>query len=284
MIASIDTVSIKTREAVTSTLPKGVIKTYSRDDIQTFRINPNAYAGFDIYNLSTYEDVMQEIVNLLGLSDFWYSRIDIRLDSYIAEYQEVEKINKLLILLLYCQNPSTNNLYGSIHGMTGEKIDSCYRGNTVQVEAYDKAREEPSGMVLSRLELRSTKLLEKTRADVPAVLSHWERRLDRCLTSYDIALEKKTEALKTLYFKGRAAGVYNSPSDFVQKNIGDIYTPQQMDALFTEIGEKTQEQARRARYNLKKHHPDLSLDYISKKTLASYISEIQKKMSEFSQK
>lgn len=281
MIAGIDTVSIKTRDSVSDTLPKGAIKTYAYNDIQTFRINPNAYKGYEIYSLQEYKAVVQEIINLLGLSDFWYSRIDIRLDSYIAEYPEVEKINKLLILLLYCQNPASNNLYQSIHGMTGEKIDSCYRGSTVQVESYDKAREEPSWMVLSRLELRSTKLLERTRADVPAVLASWERRLGGCLAFYDKAIYQKTEALKTRYFAGRAAGVYNSPSDFVQKNIDDIYTPQQMDALLAALGVKNPAQVR---YNLKKRHPDLSLDYISQKTLAFYISEIQKKISEFSQK
>lgn len=281
MIAGIDTVSIKTRDSVLGTLPKGAIKTYAYNDIQTFRINPNAYKGYEIYSLSEYKAVMQEIINLLGLSDFWYSRIDIRLDSYIAEYPEVEKINKLLILLLYCQNPAANNLYQSIHGLTGEKIDSCYRGSTVQVESYDKAREEPSEMVLSRLELRSTKLLEKPRADVPAVLGRWERRLGGCMAFYDKAIYQKTEALKTLYFAGRAAGVYNSPADFVQKNIDDIYIPQQMDALLAALGVKN---PAHTRYNLKKRHPELSLDYISKKTLAFYISEIQKKISEFSQK
>ena len=249
LIASIDTVSIRTRDFVEVPLPKGVIKTYAYNDIQTFRINPNAYKGYEIYSLSKYKAVMQEIINLLGLSDFWYSRIDIRLDSYIAEYPEVEKINKLLILLLYCQNPASNNLYQSIHGMTGEKIDSCYRGSTVQVESYDKAREDPSWMVLSRLELRSTKLLERTRADVPAVLASWERRLGGCMAFYDKAIYQKTEALKTLYFAGRAAGVYNSPADFVQKNIDDIYIPQQMDALLAALGVKN---PAHTRYNLKK--------------------------------
>ena len=54
-----------------------------------------------------------------------------------------------------------------------------------------------------------------------------------------------------------------------------------MDALLAALGVKNPAQVR---YNLKKRHPDLSLDYISQKTLAFYISEIQKKISEFSQK
>lgn len=222
---------------------------------------------------------MEEIVSLLGVSDYWYSRIDFRFDSYTAEYREVEKINRLLVYLFYCLHPAGENLYNSVHGLTGQKIDACFRGSTLQVESYDKAREEPSNMILSRLEIRETKLLERSKVDIDSAIRGIQRRLDACLGVYDNGLAMQSKALQSAFLAEKA--LYNSPADFVQKNLSRIYTPQQMDEVFALLGVQNPAQAR---YNLIKRHPDLNIEFISKKAIELYILELKEKMSLFSQK
>lgn len=282
LIASVDTVSIKTTDKI-SIIPKGVTVIRIVNDITTFKVNPNTFIGKEIYTFTEYVEVMNRILVGMNVKEFWYSRIDIRFDSYWARYEEVSKINRLLILLYYFDNQTTYNIYQSKNGWNQKDLSFCFRGNSTEIESYNKEEQESRGMILSRLECRRIRITKPIRQQdisrqIIVAIDFWKEKLLNCLLNYEEMQKQLNGILVEKYWEGMDKGVYNTLNDFIQKNIAYIFSAKQMDDLFMQVGI---EKPTLARYNFVKRHKALEVDFITKKEIRLYVKYLITQMERF---
>lgn len=282
LIASVDTVSIKTTDKI-SIIPKGVTVIRIVNDITTFKVNPNTFIGKEIYTFTEYVEVMNRILVGMNVKEFWYSRIDIRFDSYWARYEEVSKINRLLILLYYFDNQTTYNIYQSKNGWNQKDLSFCFRGNSTEIESYNKEEQESRGMILSRLECRRIRITKPIRQQdisrqIIVAIDFWKEKLLNCLWNYEEMQKQLNGILVEKYWEGMDKGVYNTLNDFIQTNIAYIFSAKQMDDLFMQVGI---EKPTLARYNFVKRHKALEVDFITKKEIRLYVKYLITQMERF---
>ena len=131
-------------------------------------INPHNYEYQEIFNYSKYSSVMQELTETVGLSDFSYSWIDFRLDSYEDNYLEYFKLNSLLTGLLTMKYRFKNNEPTESTGQrTRLKCRVYVKNQRIAVEYYDKKKESLDRFPCkARLEFRELRANSKTPEDV----------------------------------------------------------------------------------------------------------------------
>lgn len=279
IVSSVDTLSIITPEQYNQ-LPEGVedighrTLSNSSTELTSLKINPNKYAGYEIYHFYDFRSKMSELLKEAGISKFWHARVDFRFDSFQPEsrYDKVEKVNRALIMCYYYQNPISKNLYETKHGWNRQRLSYCYKASTVELEFYNKEIEEPDGSVLSRFEVRSKRLGELKDIffmDRPYYLAQrWKAQLSDCVDAYSAMQREQNKVLYQQYIDGKEKGIYNSPADFVQKNTDYIFTGEQMDELFSMMGAAD---PKRARYNFIARHKKLDVKFIKASNLAQYV-------------
>ena len=120
LTASVHTTEIHSRYIpVRHGIDKRLLKVhYTTDDstgehISHCIVNPHYYGAGEILSYTQYEDVMAALTEDVGLHDYEYDRIDIRLDSTEDNYLEYFKLNSLLIGLftIPLDYPSLTNLF-----------------------------------------------------------------------------------------------------------------------------------------------------------------------------
>lgn len=279
IVSSVDTLSIITPEQYNQ-LPEGVedighrTLSNSSTELTSLKINPNKYAGYEIYHFYDFRSKMSELLKEAGISKFWHARVDFRFDSFQPEarYDKVEKVNRALIMCYYYQNPISKNLYETKHGWNRQRLSYCYKASTVELEFYNKEIEEPDGSVLSRFEVRSKRLGELKDIffmDRPYYLAQrWKAQLSDCVDAYSAMQREQNKVLYQQYIDGKENGIYNSPADFVQKNTDYIFIGEQMDELFSMMGAAD---PKRARYNFIARHKKLDVKFIKASNLAQYV-------------
>lgn len=298
IIASIDTLAISTpdtlrkseQNADVSDLPEGV-KDIGRDtpkdigrNLTSYKINPNTNAGQEIYTFSGFQEQMRTILEDMKISRFWYSRVDFRFDSYqpSGSYENMEKLNRALIMCYFFKHPISRNLYETRHGWNRKRLSFCYRTNTVQLEFYNKPEEERTSMILSRLELRSVSLArtkDNFLIDRPVKLAQrWKEKLVECIGVYQQMQHEQNAVLFQQYQAGMQSGIYNNATDFIQKNIEYIFTGEQMEELFWMMGAAN---PKTARYNFVSRHKKLTINFIKDKELRAYILYLISCLDEF---
>lgn len=276
----IDTVSIRTDQQphvdpVTGKLPAGCTDIGYSNGFVTLKINPNKYTGdgIELYSFADFCAAMRSILQDLCIDHYYYSRIDVRFDSYTAKYEDVDKLNRALILSYWHINHATDNLYQTSHGWTQRKLSCCYKGNTSEIESYNKEVEEPTGLVLSRLEVRSTHQVapsaQQSEAAKPlAILNRWKAALRGSVPEYTKMVSDRNIMLQKEYIEGKEQGRYTSVNSFVRQHIGDVYSVQQLDNLFSLLDSRS---PTKGRYNFVQRNPLLHKQFISEKDLHNYV-------------
>ena len=275
----IDTVSIRTDQQPKTDsngkLPEGVTDIGSSNGLITLKINPNKWCGegIELYSFGDYCAAMRGILKQMQIDHYYYSRIDVRFDSYCSQFDHVDKLNRALILSYWHINRSTDNLYQTDHGWTKRRLNFAFRGTTTEIESYNKEVEEKTGFVLSRLEVRSVRQsapkMQQTEATKPiAILNRWKAALRGSVPEYSTMLSEKNKLLQSEYIEGKAQGRYQSVNSFVRQNIGDVYSKQQLDNLFFLLDAA---QPTKARYNFMQRNPLLEKEFFSEKDLHDYV-------------
>lgn len=280
LLCGIHTVSIRTdqqpRLDSSGNLPVGVEdRGMSKTGMLTLKINPNKYVGdgVELYSFGDYCAAMRQILKQMQINHYYYSRIDVRFDSYCSEYEHVDKLNRALILSYWHINRSSDNLYQTDHGWTKRRLNFAFRGTTTEIESYNKEVEEKTGFVLSRLEVRSVRQsapkAQQTEATKPiAILNRWKAALRGSVPEYSKMLSEKNKLLQSEYIEGKAQGRYQSVNSFVRQNIADVYSKQQLDDLFSLLDAA---QPTKARYNFMQRNPLLEKEFFSEKDLHDYV-------------
>ena len=271
----IDTIQVRSdvETALSRSEAPYISKTLTKDvDMSDYyyKLNPDKALNTSIYDYSTYTGAVEYMINALELVNPVKTRIDFRIDSFDDNYNELLKLNKLLILLI-SEQYKVNNRYESRDPLTLQELTIRVQNERIEVENYNKAIEEPNGDVKSRLEFRSKKLYDDTAetAKENREFQKWCDRLDKSVTAENFErLQKKlTNVLVNEYKRAARNGV--TVSQFLYKYENSIFTSRQLTELYRQLGYKDPEQ------QAKKYKSRHKVEYFSMKNLADYVKMIK---------
>ena len=199
MLAGIDTLSIKNvtdnpydekaYPYINQKVSRALNKNYTY-----YRINPDKYdtsrtiSDYGIYDFVEYKQTLTQILSEMNLDNPIKNRIDMRFDRFDDNsYTDMLKMNKLLILLI-AKHEDIEKRYQSYDFMTMRDLTIRIQDNRLEMENYNKAEEEPNGIVKSRLELRTKYFDPTTPEDLKELLlwEEWKERMSRSITKNNL--------------------------------------------------------------------------------------------------
>lgn len=196
-----------------------------------YRINPNKTLAGEIYDYSLFEGMLSYITTEMGLSEYYFNRVDFRLDSFAGHYDDLLKINRLLFLLVDHKR-RRHNRYESKDFLTLDNLTLRIQGKRFEAEYYNKRNQNPAGHVEYRLELRSKSLL--AGSSIPALIDEWCRRLAKATELYQPLLAKQNKHLLCQYKK--EIDLYKTPWEFARRYESNIFSRRQLSDLFESFG------------------------------------------------
>lgn len=172
----------------------------------TYRFNPSVLIDNGMYSLSNCLQALEYVIKDTNLPDVYITRIDFCFDDYYTEYRDLYKLYHLLFYLL-AKAFKIKNDYSSC-GIVSPVLKTLRIQNTKgEAEFYNKAIEEPDGIIKCRLELRSKKvnISVKDVKDISKALFVWlsalqnvtklkNDDLDVCLNDLNDEIMKHYEA------------------------------------------------------------------------------------------
>ena len=276
----IHTTSILTNTFVTNGMYKGVEQLRSHIDNTTgeirysLKINANTYnCEIEITSLERYKEVLAAIETEVGISDSILTRVDIKFDSFVDNYDRLFKLNKLLVLLI----ADTNHIKNRFHSVDPLKFNNLtvrVQNDYLEAENYNKVRQADfNGRAKNRLELRC-KSLSKTKKDIEQCFHYWFDKLDKLVGRYAEFQLLCNSYLMRLWQdeKGiKVKGCY----EFIRKYQDNVYSRRQLINLFEQLGAANSKSAA-DRFKQKN-----SIEYISEADLKRYINNIKQSAEMF---
>ena len=256
-------------------------KIRNKDKNETYmRVNPNKNNnGYILTEYTAFKNVMQNVFDDLGVSDFKWKRIDMSFNTmdntYYANYT---KLNRLLIA---CIANSTNgkNTYDTKNFWNGKTKSLATKNQLREVEFYDKADESNNkSPYYSRLELRSVRM----NGDIEhEFLKVWFSRLDGAIEQFEAVQDRFNQSMAEVYLEDLAKKKHDrefmSINSFLMTRRDYIFTTGQMKKLLMLLG-LSKEEAKNNAYNFKKYH---SIEYFSHEDLEIIVADIKAKIIEY---
>lgn len=252
-----------------------------------YKVNPDKVIEGGGNYIDKIKQVLQYVAeHFKGATELFISRIDYRFDDMQNDYERFYKLNRLLLSMIATAYSSQNN-YSSSDLLTAEKLTvrfDCDHNNLhISGEYYNKERQEPSGNVRARLELRSRQLYIPflDGCDYESfILAEWLERLQEVVTAdnFSTVIRNSTESLIDLYAKERAE--FGNVTEFIACYRDNVYTSRQLTQLYSILNnaETAKQCAYKYRHGDKKNNgrklpcfslADLQL-YVDKLTAAAY--------------
>jgi len=275
LYTGIDTIEVKSDTEINADAAPDFAPKYVKKDSNTgrcfYKLNTDKGAGTEIYNSADYYAMRDYMIELLQMTNPVKVRIDFRVDSFDDNFEELLKLNKLLIMLIGEQYKVKNEYY-SINPRTLEELCVRIQNDRIEVENYNKGIEEPDGMVKNRLEFRSKKLYDDTAENSKELTEFlkWCNRLDKSVTKQNF--EKLQQVLNdALYrqYKKECNRRGFKVNEFLYKYQSSIFTSKQCADLYRRFGYKDPEQQAK-RYKQRKH-----IEYFSYRDLLTYTQLIK---------
>ena len=155
-----------------------------RQNTYYYRLNPDKANGKSIYNGTDYFDTLEHMLNKANFDSPVKTRIDFRFDSLDENYNELLKLNKLLLSLIAIEF-DLKNKYESRDFLELRHLCIRIQNNEIEVENYDKSIQEPTGYVKNRIEFR-TKQISKNipeKCKERKEFKEWCKRLDKAVSA-----------------------------------------------------------------------------------------------------
>lgn len=244
----------------------------TKNNTYNYKVNPDKANGeIEIYNGVDYYKMRNYMLDELKLTSPIISRIDYRFDSLDDNYNELLKLNKLLILLIVKQY-SVNNRYFSADLLTQDLLTVRAQNDRIEVENYNKSLQEPDGIVCNRLELRSLRLNDGSDEENKEYTEFlkWCNRLDKAVTAenFQALIDELNDFLYVHHCKESTKKGFTL-NKFLYKYQNCIFTSEQMKSFYARLGyADPQGQAR-----LYKHRNEI--EYFSLKDLLLYVDIIK---------
>lgn len=274
---SIDTLQIKSKSAIefdSEKFPfvKPEIVRKSDNSFSYYRLNPDkGNNNIAIYNSFDYYNTLDYMLDSIALDMPLKSRIDFRFDSFDKNFNELLKLNKLLLLLI-SNKYKVNNRYKSQDLLTEEELTMRIQNKYIEVENYDKSLQEPDGDVMNRLELRS-KCLDNDTPEIEKEYREfvmWCDRLDNAVTANNLnsLLRAANNSLADRYNEWTAKRGHKI-NGFLNKYENSIFTMKQLVDLYALLGiDKAENSAK----NYKRRY---DLEFFSLRDMQKYITKIK---------
>ena len=134
-------------------------RTDGKDGIQ-YRVNPDKWdtsrtkQELGIYDYAEFAETVKAIVDKMDIQYPEITRLDFRFDNFDKDsYINMLKLNKFLILLV-AEAENIQNRYQSYDPKTLVDLTIRVESKYLELENYNKAVQEPQGIVTNRLEIR----------------------------------------------------------------------------------------------------------------------------------
>ena len=244
LYAGVDTLEIRTEKEIepkgqADFVPKECRKN-NKSGAYFYKLNPDKYSGTQIYNRTAFVNAVNGMCDYLQIDNATITRIDFRFDSFQDDFEELEKLNKFLIMLVAYDN-HFRNCYESIDPLLLEPLCIRSQNQYLEIENYNKSIEEPTGNVMNRLELRSKKLYSKANADTKDLheFELWLKKLKKAISKTNIALleDKLNESLVRRFAEERKNHKFTN-NELLCKYQSSIFSKEQMMNLCTQLGYK----------------------------------------------
>lgn len=272
----IDTLQVKSKTAIEFDSEQypfvhGDIVRKSDNTYSYYVLNPDkGNNDLAIYNSTDYYNTLDYMLNSINLNEPIKSRIDFRFDSFDDNYNELLKLNKVLLLLIAVRY-KVKNRYKSQDLLTEEALTMRIQTKYIEAENYNKSLQEPDGDVSNRLELRSKALSAVTieREKEYYELCKWCDRLNKAVTTDNFnLLIKKTNTALTNRFKEWSKQKGHTLSNFVVHYENCFYTMSQLRDFLKQIGIKDYIQS------AKDYKKKYALEFFSLKDIELYKNKI----------
>ena len=283
LYAGVDTLEIRTEKEIdpkgqADFVPKECRKN-NKSGAYFYKLNPDKYSGTQIYNRTAFVNAVNEMFDYLQISNATITRIDFRFDSFQNDFEELEKLNKFLIMLVAYDN-HFKNCYESINPLLLAPLCIRSQNQYLEIENYNKSIEEPTGNVMNRLELRSKKLYSKANADTKDLheFETWLKKLKKAISKTNIALleDKLNESLIRRFAEERKHNTFTNNELFC-KYQNSIFSKEQMMNLCTQLGYKNPTSQIQA-YKQRK-----GIEFISHKNLQDYLQILESSFAKFAE-
>lgn len=283
LYAGVDTLEIRTEKEIdpkgqADFVPKECRKN-NRSGAYFYKLNPDKYSGTQIYNRTAFVNAVNEMFDYLQISNATITRIDFRYDSFQDDFEEVQKLNKFLIMLVAYDN-HFRNCYESINPLLLAPLCIRSQNQYLEIENYNKGIEEPTGNVMNRLELRSKKLYSNANADKKDLheFEMWLKKLKKAISKTNIALleDKLNESLTRRFAEERKHNTFTNNELFC-KYQSSIFSKEQMMNLCTQLGYKNPTSQIQA-YKQRK-----GIEFINHKNLQDYLQILESSFVKFAE-
>ena len=287
--ASIHTFAIKSKgqPQVPHTSNNDIIRCayMPKTDMWHTRINPNKIND-ELMSYSEFMATFNQIACSLKISEPIFYRTDIRLDSYIDNFQEYYKLNLLLISLFsIIFNDSNGQAIGHMLTQTKEFSDISSQNQYWEIKYYNKKfQTNDSDVAKARLEFRSLKSTNVNGHPPHEIKKMWFKKLDTLPALYG---DLQRECNKNLYNAYIDYCNYNNKSmtkgDLATKFFNDyahsmtVFTRHQLKEFLLMCGINKDRVEERADYIYRK----TNIEFFSKTDLEIYISKIKTAMNNF---
>lgn len=276
LYTGIDTIEVRSDTEIAPETKADFAPTCTRKNTATgvcyYKLNPDkGNNGLQIYNSTDYYGIRDYMITFLNITNPTKTRIDFRIDSFDDNFEELLKLNKLLILLI-AEACNIKNRYYSVDPLTLEHLCIRVQDQYIEAENYNKGIEEPDGNVKNRLELRSKKLYSDTAENEKECTEFmkWCKRLDKAVTkeNFEHLQTKLNTALYNRYqIESQQRGF--ALNEFLYKYQSSIFTSRQMSNFYKVLGYKDPDQQAK-RYKQRK-----SIEYFSYKDICTYVQMIK---------
>lgn len=283
LYCGIDTIQIESVSEPKDLQPLPIFITASplfnkRQNTYYYRLNPDKAKGKSIYNGTDYFGTLEHMLTKANFDSPVKTRIDFRFDSLDENYNELLKLNKLLLSLIAIEF-DLKNKYESRDFLELRHLCIRIQNNEIEVENYDKSIQEPTGYVKNRIEFR-TKQISKNipeKCKERKEFKEWCKRLDKAVSAknFDELTKRLNTALIEVYNEEKTRKGF-SLAKFLYKYEDCIFSHNQLKELFAEIG-TFKDAAKQATEHKKRNY----VEYFSLADIKRYVKKIKSSGNRF---
>ena len=235
-------------------------------------LNPDKAYQTSIYNSTDYNNSLNYMLDSIALDEPIKSRVDFRFDSFDDNYNELLKLNKLVVLLIANKYKITNR-YQSYDPLTNEALTIRIQSKYIEAENYNKGLQEPDGLIKNRLELRSKSLTADIAENEKEFreFEKWCVRLDKAITvdNFNDLISRINISLADR-FKDWSKLKGHTLSNFITQYENCIFTSRQLENLLTLLNEKGLTSISNCKESAKKYKKRYGLEFFSLNDLNAY--------------
>lgn len=267
VVPSIHTIEAKSHDIpnipeqmINSTYISAKMSTPNKDTGQissTSKINVSNFGEGEVLKYSQFKRIIGEITEQVGLQKWYYSRADLKFDSFgIGNYNNYLKLNKLLTMLftmVFTIKPK--NQKQAIGLFTDEVTSLWVKNDDIEIQCYNKDEQsEGKNPADARFEVRRKRLYTD---DISIIRDYWLKKFDQLPQYYNQLQDKINDYLIQSYLqdKDKLPKVFRNENDFVMQHQNSIFCHRQLVDLYQRMGFKNADRKARnykARYGLER--------------------------------